>query len=335
MAFDWQGHRGARGLYPENTISGMEEALKYPITTLELDVVISKDNKVVVSHEPWMNEEICLKGGKKINLYKMNYEDIKQFDCGSRPHPRFPEQKKAVVGKPLLSELIKATIAFGKKYNVEIKSTPEDEKDGYQPEYKSFSDMVVKELMDQLPTNRFVVQSFDWRVLKYIHDRYPMVEISALSEEMLSPEKVVQGLGFTPAIYSPPYKGVTPTDVAAFHAHKMKLIPWTVNTVEEMNALYRMDVDGIITDFPNLIPQVSKKSCGPKKNLFEGKCVKIPYKGMPSATNPGWDCIPGYQQKRMGCVKIKIPKHAHFLPDGKTWVCDEGYIRYRGTCKRD
>lgn len=99
-AFDWQGHRGARGLYPENTINGMKEAMRFPITTLELDVVISKDNAVVVSHEPWMNEEFCLdsKGqtvkDREVNFYTLTYEEIKTYDCGTKLHPRFPQQKK-------------------------------------------------------------------------------------------------------------------------------------------------------------------------------------------------------------------------------------------------
>jgi glycerophosphoryl diester phosphodiesterase len=99
FAFDWQSHRGARGLYPENTTGAMLEALKYPINTLELDVVVTADKKVIVSHEPWMSDEICLDPdgksfeGKKYNISKMSLKDVQEFDCGSKPHPRFPRQR--------------------------------------------------------------------------------------------------------------------------------------------------------------------------------------------------------------------------------------------------
>src|SRR5690606_7442726 len=91
-AFDWQGHRGARGLYPENSIGAMHEDLKYPVTTLELDVVVSSDGEVIVSHEPWMSAEICqdAKGkavkDKAVNLYKLTAAQIATYDCGSKVH---------------------------------------------------------------------------------------------------------------------------------------------------------------------------------------------------------------------------------------------------------
>lgn len=155
LGIDWQGHRGCRGLFPENTIISMMEALKYPITTLELDVVVSKDFEIIVSHEPWMSEEICLdeKGqtvkDKQFNIYKMSYADISKFDCGSKVHPRFKEQKKIKVHKPKLNDLIMQVEEQLKKqnrsiyYNIEIKSTIEDEQAGFQPEYKLFTDKVL------------------------------------------------------------------------------------------------------------------------------------------------------------------------------------------------
>ncbi|RYG03997.1 MAG: glycerophosphodiester phosphodiesterase, partial [Chitinophagaceae bacterium] len=110
-----QGNRGARGLMPENTIPGMIKALESGATTLKMEVVISKDKQVVVSQEPYFNhaislspngEEITLKNQKKFNIYKMDYEEVKQFDVGSKPNPRFPQQEKFRVEKPLLNDLI-------------------------------------------------------------------------------------------------------------------------------------------------------------------------------------------------------------------------------------
>lgn len=344
-AFDWQGHRGARGLYPENTIGAMEEALKYPVTTLELDVVVSKDNKVIVGHEPWMNGDICLGPGgvritgKEYNIFKMKFEEIVKFDCGSLPYSRFPDQKKIAVGKPTLEKLLEVTEDTLKKlnrtfveYNIEIKSTLEDEKKGFQPDYKTFSDLVIKTIRQQLPSEKFTIQSFDWRVLKYIHEKYPDVRLVALEEGSVDPKKVLKELGFAPYVFSPWYKNLTKEDVQEFHQLNVKVIPWTVNDVEDMVKLRDMGVDGIITDYPNLISDVVSPKCRKGTNFFEGRCVAVPVHAVPSSSNPGWICKKGYIQKRSKCVKLSIPKNAHLSGDGKTWECDEGYKRYRSKC---
>ena len=129
--FDIQGHRGARGLRPENTIPAFLMALDSGVTTIELDVAITKDKRVVVSHEPWMSAEICLdpngndipkKEEMKYNIYQMTYEQVKQFDCGLKPHERFPEQQKMKIHKPLLSDVIIAVENHIKNFTVAISS---------------------------------------------------------------------------------------------------------------------------------------------------------------------------------------------------------------------
>jgi glycerophosphoryl diester phosphodiesterase len=344
-AFDWQGHRGARGLYPENTINAIKEAAKFPITTLELDVVISKDSDVVVSHEPWMSEEICLnpKGetvkDKEVNLYKLSYEQIKTYDCGSKLHPRFPQQKKVREHKPLLSELISETETLKYSYNIEIKSTPEDEKAGFQPEYKQFSDLVIAQITKLLPLDRFTVQSFDWRVLKYLHKTYPGIRLVALRETKYTTAEVMKDLGFAPAVFAPDYALLNPKDIVFFHSKNIKVIPWTVNNIDDMKKMIYMGVDGIITDYPNLIIEIPMDTyklvpeCSENFNRFEGKCVRIPKHAVASQQNPGWDCTSGYLQKRDSCVKIKIPKNAELQTDGKTWTCKLGFKRYRFRCR--
>lgn len=346
FAFDWQGHRGARGLYPENTIGGMTEALKYPITTLEMDVVMSRDNEVVVSHDPWMSGEICLTPeGKPLKdkeyiLYHMTYEEIRKFDCGSKPHPRFPSQFKARVGKPRLSDLLTTTEDLLRKlkrevtYNVEIKSTPEDEKAKFQPPMNVLADQVVNVLREKLSPERFTIQSFDWRVLKYLRVKYPEIKLVALREEAYTPEAILKELGFAPAVFSPSYELISADHVGFFNKRQVKVIPWTVNTVDEMKAVKALGVDGLITDYPNLINEAGRKSCDKNHNFFEGKCVKLPVHALAASHIPGWECKKGYVQKHLHCVKIAIPHHAHLSEDGKNWECDEGFHRYRGTCKK-
>lgn len=261
--FDWQSHRGARGLYPENTVGAMKEALKYPVvTTLELDVVVSKDGEVVVSHEPWMSDEICLDSKGKVfkgrihNIYKMNYREIASFDCGSKKHPRFPEQKKVKEVKPLLKDLLASLKSANLPFNIEIKSLPEDEAAGFQPDVASFSDKVLSVINQHLTLDQFTIQSFDWRVLKYIHHKNPKVKLVALREEKYKAQDVVKELGFDPAVFSPDYKLLTKEDIEFFQKKGIKVIPWTVNTTEEMTKLKKMGVDGIITDYPNRIPKL-------------------------------------------------------------------------------
>jgi len=338
-SFDWQGHRGARGLYPENTIGAMKEALKYPVTTLELDVVISKDLEVVVSHQPWINPEICV--SEKQNIFTLNYSDIVGIDCGSKFFARFPKQQKVSESKPRLLALIQETERTLKRlegrvvaYSVEIKSSVDGEKQKLQPDYKTFSDLVVKILKDSLPVSRFMIQSFDWRVLNYIHEKHPEISLVALKKGSYKKETVLVGLDFVPKVFSPYYKDLSEQDMAYFHKMGMKVIPWTINTVKEIQDIKDMGVDGIITDYPQLIMEIDQKHCRGKKHLFQGKCITYPKHAIPSHLNPGWSCGPGYTIKRDSCIKIRVPTHSVLGADGKTWYCKKGYVRYRSKCKK-
>src|SRR5690349_697312 len=180
---DKQGHRGCRGLMPENTIPAMIKAIDLGVTTLEMDLVISKDKKVVVSHDVYFNEKITTtpegnfltkaEAGKRL-LYTMNYDSIREYDVGLKSHPDFPRQEKIAVHKPLLSDLLDATEAYGKQkgrqlnYNIEIKSNPEN--DGKKhPEVSEFVDLAIKVIKEKGIFNRATIQSFDPRSLQYLH----------------------------------------------------------------------------------------------------------------------------------------------------------------------
>lgn len=270
--FDWQGHRGARGLMPENSIPAFRKALDLGVTTLELDVVISRDKQVVVSHEPFFSSEICAgpegkaitKGEEKSrNIYQYTWQQIKGFDCGSRGNPRFPEQQKQKAHKPLLSEVIRAMEAYRKeknlppfRYNVEIKSTPAGD-NVFHPEVPEFSQLVYGVLSGQLTPERYTLQSFDFRVLRYWREKYPDVQLVALTEDTKGVDKNLQELGFTPAFYSPYYKLLTGREaVEKIHRLGMKVIPWTVNDPADMKRLKAWGVDGIITDYPDRITEI-------------------------------------------------------------------------------
>jgi glycerophosphoryl diester phosphodiesterase len=260
--FDIQGHRGCRGLLPENTITAFTKALLMGVTTLEFDLVISKDKQVVVSHDTFFHHEITMmvdgedvtkENQQHFNLYKMNYADIKEIDVGMKPHPRFGRQAKVPAVKPLLKELIETSerISSKIKYNGEIKSTADGDGADH-PQIAEFCDLVVAQIKKAHIVNRFTIQSFDARALEYIHTMYPEINLSYLIETKGSLEKHLSALTFTPAIYSPDYTLLTKKDVDAAHKLGIRIIPWTVNTKEDIESLIKIGVDGIITDYPNL-----------------------------------------------------------------------------------
>jgi glycerophosphoryl diester phosphodiesterase len=264
--FDVQGHRGARGLMPENSIPGFLLAIDSGVTTIELDVVITKDKHVVVSHEPWISTAICLDSSgnplkpsqeKKLNIYQLTYEQLKQFDCGSLGNKNFPQQKKEPISKPLLSEVIaaveyhiKSYATYEVDYNVEIKSTVEGDRK-FHPPVEEFSDLVYNLLDEYLPLERVVIQSFDFRVLKYWHKKYPHIRLAALVENTKSIDSNLSALGFKPSVYSPHFSLLSKEKVKYLHAQRIRVIPWTVNEVSDMLSLKGMGVDGFITDYPS------------------------------------------------------------------------------------
>uniref|UniRef100_UPI00404961C9 glycerophosphodiester phosphodiesterase n=1 Tax=Gelidibacter sp. TaxID=2018083 RepID=UPI00404961C9 len=259
---DIQGHRGCRGLYPENSLPAFEKAIELDVHTLELDVVISKDHKVVVSHEPYMNHEIALDTfGNSIsqeeeisyNLYKMTYDSIQMYDCGSKVHPRFPEQKKLKVYKPLLDAIITLGDSLTNKtirYNIEIKSLPEY--DGvYSPKIEQFVQLVIDVIESKNITERTTLQSFDIRALEIIQQKLPNVTVALLVDDNESIDKKLQQLSFQPDILSPYYKLLSAENVREFQDANLKVIPWTLNDTKDIQQMIDFKVDGIITDYPD------------------------------------------------------------------------------------
>lgn len=264
---DWQGHRGCRGLMPENSIPGFLRALEFePITTLELDVVISKDSLVVVSHEPWLSEEICKiseRGDSKeaLNIFNLPYDQIRKVDCGSPIHPRFPHQKKMDVRKPLLSELMDSIVIFCQEknrplpmLNIEIKSRPEWD-NIFTPTPEVFAQLLLNRIENSAFKSLSTIQSFDPRSLAFVHTINPSIPLAFLVEENENYNEALRQLGFTPDIYSPHYALVNPELIHHAKTLGMKVIPWTVNDQEVMRSLIELGVDGIITDYPNRIPE--------------------------------------------------------------------------------
>jgi len=265
-AIDVQGHRGCRGLLPENTIPAFKRAIDLGVTTLELDLVISKDKEVIISHEPFFSHEITTtpdgsqltkENEHQYNLYQLTYEEIKQFDVGSIGNVRFPEQQKMKVYKPSLKEMVIAIEAYVKQtskalplYNVEIKRKA-DMDEAYHPGAAEFARLVVEVIEYLGIKDRTFIQSFDPQSL---------LEVKAIDKEIKlvyligNEETIIDNLGkldFTPNVYSPHYKLVDAELMSYCHQSNMTVVPWTVNDIEEMKQMLELGVDGIITDYPD------------------------------------------------------------------------------------
>ena len=269
-AFDVQGHRGCRGLAPENTIPAMLMALDLGVTTLEMDVVITKDNKVLVSHEPWFETEITtkpdgsfIKPGEAMqhNIFQMNYDEIVKYDVGMKVHPRFPKQEKIKTVKPLLADLFDSVAESMKVrrrpfpfFNIETKCLPAGD-ERFHPKPDEFVELLMAVIKEKQLEERVIIQSFDFRTLKYLHKKYPSIKTAMLIEDsdVNDLEGQLKRLGYTPEYYSPNQSLVDEDLVKQCHDKGMKVIPWTVNDVKQFKKLKKFGIDGVITDYPDMI----------------------------------------------------------------------------------
>ncbi len=267
--FDKEGHRGCRGLMPENTIPAMLEAVGLGVTTLEMDIVFTKDGQAILSHEPFFNHEITTKPDgtyidekdeKGFNIFNMTYPEVSKYDVGLKPHPRFSKQQKMKVVKPLLSNVIDTVEKYMMTsrrphpyYNIETKTLPATD-NIYHPAPAVFVDRLMKIINEKGIAERVIIQSFDFRTLQYLHEKYPLMKTAMLIEadNKNSFRKQLKDLGFTPTIYSPEFSLVTADLIKNCHDQNIKIIPWTVNDKNKIEDLKRAGVDGVITDYPNL-----------------------------------------------------------------------------------
>lgn len=272
--FDLQGHRGCRGLMPENSLPAFLRALDIGVTTLELDVVITADSQVLVSHEPFFSHEICLdpqgqaiteEEEKQHNIYQKSLEECQQYDCGSKHVERFPNQQKMRVAKPTLKEVFSQVETYlsqkGKEpvfYNIETKTTLAG--DGvFHPEPEVFVTLLNQVIKEAKLSDRVYLQSFDVRTLQIARKRDLGLQLVLLVENEDSPQANLDVLGFTPAVYSPWFKWVDADLVSFCKEKKMKLIPWTVNEPEDIRQMIDLGVDGIISDYPNRVKDIMAK----------------------------------------------------------------------------
>ena len=292
-AFDLQGHRGARGLMPENTLPAFARALEIGVTTLELDLAMSRDREVVVMHNPRFEPALTRdqRGAwlekASPSIHSMNLAQIKTYDVGrlnpaSKYAERYPQQQ-AIDGTrvPTLGEVFDLVQNSGNQrvgFNIEIKINPERPGITWPPQEfaRAVLDVIHRHGMQQ----RVVVQSFDWRVLRAVQEMAPNLKTSYLtaSQDWLDnlqagypgPSPWLAGLDIDDFngnvaraisaaggnIWSPFHREVSAESIRQARKRGLKVLVWTVNEPVRMLELIEMGVDGIITDYPNRLRKV-------------------------------------------------------------------------------
>jgi len=202
---------------------------------------------------------------KDFNIYKLTYADLLAYDCGLNEHPKFPEQRNIPTTKPSLDEMIKASEDHASKtnrksplYNIEIKRTKEGD-NIYHPEFKEFTDLTMEVIQSNGVASRTSVQCFDLEVLQYLKTKYPeQTQVFLVANKKSTKENITE-LGHTPHIYSPYWKMIDEDVVAYCKRNNIRLIPWTVNEVDDMKKIINFGVDGIITDYPDRLIKLLHK----------------------------------------------------------------------------
>ena len=289
---DVQGHRGARGLRPENTLVGFEEALRLGVTTLELDLGVTADGAVVVAHDPFIHPDLCTwPDGDPIEeergplLRDLRLEEVREFDCGAlNPDPdRFPEpprENQPGARIPTLAEvfdLVRQRSDQNVRFNIEIKSVPGSDD---TIELDEFVATVIDVVRKYDMVERTTIQAFDWRALEiadFIDSRLRMSALFAgdtlggewhAGLERQPGETISELLGRLDAQiddFSPNWRELfdradRPADgIAAFRSKGMRVVPWTVNDPSAMERLIELGVDGIITDRPDLLIELCRR----------------------------------------------------------------------------
>jgi len=254
------GHRGARAMLPENTIPAFEYAIDQGVDAIEMDVAVTKDDVLVISHDPVLDPEICRgQGGNSKIIRELMFEELRRWDCGSLVNPHFPKQK-AVPNThiPALEQVLALANRGNFQFNIEAKISKDHPQ--YTPAPERFADLLLQAIDRHKLRARVIVQSFDFRILKAMKTLAPDVRLAALDEDEKLGDFVTVARSAGAKIIAPEKGLVTPSRVVAAHEAGLQVIPWTANTPQEWDALTAAGVDGIISDDPaELIAYLKQK----------------------------------------------------------------------------
>jgi glycerophosphoryl diester phosphodiesterase len=252
------GHRGARAVYPENTIPAFQYAIGTGADYLEMDVAITKDNVPVISHDPHINPEICTGPHPGVAIHDLTLAQLREYDCGALKNPHFADQYPVPGTRiPTLDEVLDLGRGNAVQFNIEIKSFPDHPELTPSPEV--FSKLLLDVIRKHNLESRSIVQSFDFRTLHATNRLAPEMRLAALWEGHPRPFVDIAREAGAGTI-APAFHLVTPEQVRASHAAQIKVVPWTANTPQHWQRLIEAGVDAIITDNPaELIAYLKQK----------------------------------------------------------------------------
>ncbi len=271
---DVQAHRGGMGLYPEESLAAMKNAVDLGVNTLEMDLCITQDRKVILSHDKYFHPRYStrpdgtpvVEGDPEVYLFQLPYSEIVKWDVGMKPNPGWPEKHCMPTVKPVASEVIREVEAYVKEkglppmhYNIEIKSDPGEQEGICWPEYHEFADLCMH-MLDSLGLgDRLIIQCFDERVLNYVHEAYPGHILSYLLEGWETDYDVEMAkLSFVPEWLSPEHDNVDAALMEKAHADGMKVVTWTVDDPDEMRRLMDLRVEAIISNYPDRLMKAAR-----------------------------------------------------------------------------
>ena len=262
-SFDLQGHRGARGHAPENTLPGFARALELGVSTFELDVGVSRDGVVVIHHDRRLNPDLARgPDGRWVAapaplIRSLDFDELQRYDVGRiRPGSdyarRFPQQQPVDGARiPALAEVLERHRSGTVRFNIELKLLPDAADETLPPE--PFAAAVVAVLRNARMEARCTLQSFDWRAVKVVEREAPELATAYLTEREASDPRKVAAAGAR--TWSPDFRGLDPARAAAARGLGLKLIPWTVNEPADIRRMLELGVDGLISDYPDRVMQ--------------------------------------------------------------------------------
>lgn len=243
------GHRGARARRPENTIPAFQYAIEQGVDALEMDMAVTKDNVIVISHDPILEPPVCTGPSAKAVIHELTLAEVRQWDCGAVRNPRFATQQTIPGTRiPTLDEVFQLAGRGKFDYNIETKSFPD--KPGYTPPPEEFARMVLAEIRKHKLEKRIILQSFDFRTLVAMRKLAPEIRLSALTDSDRRDFAAIAADAGKAEIVSPEFHLVTPAKVEAAHRAGIQVVPWTANTPADWDGLIQAKVDAIISDDP-------------------------------------------------------------------------------------
>jgi glycerophosphoryl diester phosphodiesterase len=253
------GHRGARAMRPENTLPAFEYAIQQGVDVLELDMAVTKDNVIVISHDPLLHPPVCSGPRESATIHALTLAEVREWDCGKVRNPQFVNQQPIPGTRmPTLDDVFQLAPKGTFGFNIETKIFPGSPE--LTPPPEEFARLVLAKIRQYKLEKRVILQSFDFRTLVAMRKLAPEIKLSALTSTDKREFAAIAADAANAEIVSPEHHLVTPAKVEAAHKAGLQVVPWTANTEADWDRMIEAKVDAIISDDPAaLIAHLRKK----------------------------------------------------------------------------